>query len=103
MSLSKFLFNLQIHLGILLHTLCDAHAAPIFKNIRVLTLYNINKFQTGCFVFMVNKSLVIKFYWNVLKNMNIHDYNTKNKLVFHVIHHSLLVRQQTITIYGVQL
>ena len=31
---------------------------PIFKNLHVLTLCNINKFQTGCFMFKVNNSLL---------------------------------------------
>ena len=35
--------------------------------------------------------------------MNIHDHNTRNKLDFHVIPHSLTVRELCIEIYGVEL
>ena len=38
-----------------------------------------------------------------LKNMNIHNLNTRNKLDFHVILHSQTVREFIITIYGVKL
>ena len=36
----------------------NAHTVPILKNLRVLTLCNINKFQAGCFMFKVNNSLI---------------------------------------------
>ena len=35
--------------------------------------------------------------------MNIHNHNTKNKLDFHVIPHSLTVREFSTQIYGVKL
>ena len=37
--------------------------------------------------------------WYIPKNMNIHDHNTRNKLDFHVIPHSLTVRELSIKIY----
>ena len=40
---------------------------------------------------------------NFLTNMNIHYHNTRNKLEFHVIPHSLIVREFSIKIYGVKL
>ena len=36
----------------------NAQTAPILNNLRILTLCNINKFQTGCFMFKVNNSLL---------------------------------------------
>ena len=38
-----------------------------------------------------------------LKNMNIHNHNTRNKLDFHVIPHSQNIREFSIQIYGVKL
>ena len=38
-----------------------------------------------------------------LKDMNVHEPNTRNKLDFHVIPHSLTVREYSIQIYGVKL
>ena len=88
LSISK-LSNMQKRaMRVVTNSKWNVHAAPIFKNLRVLTLWDINKFQTGCFMFKVNNSLLpsnsIGMY---LKNMNIHDHNTRNKLDFHVIPH----------------
>ena len=38
-----------------------------------------------------------------LKNMNIHNHNTRNKLDFYVISHSQTVPELSIQIYGVKL
>ena len=82
----------------------NAQTASIFNNLRVLTLCNINKFQTGCFMFKVNNSLLQSNSIGMfLKNMNIHNHNTTNKLDFHVIPHSHTVREFSIKIYGVNL
>ena len=86
------------------NVMCNVQTANIFKNLRVLTLCNINKFQTGCFTFKVNNSLLPSNSIGVfLKNMNIDDHNTRNKLDFHVIPHSLTVRENSIKMYGVKL
>ena len=53
-------------------------------------------------MFKVNNSLLSSNTIDMfLKNMNIHDHNTRNKLDFHVIPHSLTVRELSIKIYGV--
>ena len=77
----------------------------LFKqNHRILTLYNINKFQTECFMFKVNNSLLPSNpIGTFLINMNIYAHNTRNKLDFHVIPHSLVVREYSIKIYVVKL
>ena len=82
----------------------NAHTGPILKNLRILTLCNINTFQTGYFMFKVNNSLLPSNSFGMfLKNMNILDHNTRNKLDFHVIPHSLTVCEFSITIYAVKL
>ena len=64
----------------------NVRTAPIFRNLRVLTLCDIKKFQTGCFMFKVNNSLLPSNSIGLfLKNMNIHDHNTRNKFDLHVI------------------
>ena len=72
----------------------NAQTASIFNILRVLALCNINKFKTGCFMFKVNNSLITSNSIGMfLKNMNIHNLITRNKLDFHVIPHSLSVRE----------
>ena len=74
----------------------NAQTAPIFKNLRVLTLCNINKFQTECLMFEVNNSLMPSNSIGMfLQNMNILD--------FLVIPHSLTVREFSIKNYCVKL
>ena len=86
------LIQIQSGMCILLNTLC------------VLTKCNINKFQTGYFMFKVNNILLPSNSIGMfLKNTNIHDHNTSNKLVFHVIPHSLTVHEYSIKIDGVKL
>ena len=55
-------------------------------------------------MFKVNNSLLPSNSIGMfLKNMNIHNHNTTNKLDFHVIPHLLTVREFSIKIYGVKL
>ena len=45
----------------------------------------------------------MKFYWYVLKTMNIHDHNSMNKLDFHAVPLSLIVREHNKKMYCVKL
>ena len=55
-------------------------------------------------MFKVNNSLLpSNSIGMLLKNMNIHHHNTRNKLDFHIIPHSLTVREFSIKIYDVKL
>ena len=60
-----------------------AHTAPIFNKLKVLTLFDINKLQTVCFMFKVfNQQL--PNYFNDLPNSDIHNYNTRQASDFHI-------------------
>jgi len=53
------------------------HTAPIFNKLKVLTLFDINKLQTVCFMFKVfNQQLPNYFNDLFIPNSNIHNYNT---------------------------
>ena len=43
---------------VIINSKWNGQTAYIFNNLRVLTLCNINKFQTGCFMCKVNNSLL---------------------------------------------
>ena len=58
LSISKLSKMQKRAMRVIINSKWNVHAAPIFKNFRVLTLCNINKFQTGCFMFKVNNSLL---------------------------------------------
>ena len=64
----------------------NVHTAPIFKHLGILTLCNINKCQTGCFMYKVKNNLLPSNSISMfVHNMHIHDHNTRNKLDFHVV------------------
>ena len=39
-------------------TKCNAHTTPLFKHLNILTIYNINKLQTLCFVYKAVNNLL---------------------------------------------
>ena len=58
LSLSKLSKMQKRAMHVITNSKWNAHTASIFKNIRVLSLCNINKYQTGCFIYKVNNSLL---------------------------------------------
>ena len=58
LSLSKLSNMLKRTMRVITNFKWNAHTTPIFKNLCVLTLYNINKFHTGYFMFKVNNTLL---------------------------------------------
>jgi hypothetical protein len=76
----------------------NAHTKPIFKQFNILTVYDINKLQTCCFVYKaLNKLLPERFGNLYMKNTEIHDYYTKQSSKLHAIYHRLKIRQYSIT------
>ena len=58
----------------------DTHAPPIFIKLGILTVFNINKLQTACFMYKVMNNLVNSFFVNMFTvNSGIHNYNTRQK------------------------
>ena len=51
LSLSKLSKMRKRAMRVITNSKWNVQTAPIFNNVRVLTLCNINKFQTGCFMF----------------------------------------------------
>ena len=58
----------------------NAHSKPIFKKTHVLTIHDINKLQTACFVYKaINKLLPPRFSTLYVTNSEIHSHNTSFK------------------------
>ena len=56
----------------------NAHITPLFKHLNILTVYDINKLQTLCFVYKaVNNLLPRHFNTFFNPNINIHQHNTR--------------------------
>ena len=56
-----------------------AHVAPLFKQMNVLNVYDINKLQIVCFVYKSMNSLLQHCFANFFdSNAPLHDYNLRN-------------------------
>ena len=56
-----------------------AHAAPLFKQLRLLNVYDINKLQIACFVYKSMNYLLPHCLTNFFESNNtVHDYNLRN-------------------------
>jgi len=77
------------------------HAMPIFNKLRVLTIYEINKLQTACFMFKVNKKLLPSYFNNMFAtNSSVHGYSTRQSSDLHMTYCRTKTRQLSIAIYG---
>ena len=76
----------------------------LFVKLYVLTLYNINKYQTWCFMYKIHDNLLpLNFVSLFSKNYCIHNYNTRQEDSFHVISHRTKVRELSVKIRGINL
>lgn len=81
-----------------------SHSAPIFKKLHVLTIAQINKVQTACFVYKAtNKLLPAQFSYFFTPNSMIHDHNTRQNSKLHLVLHRTKIRANSIRIYGVKI
>ena len=56
-----------------------AHAAPLFKQMSLLNVYDINKLQIACFVYKSINSLLPQCFANSFEsNDKVHDYILRN-------------------------
>ena len=82
----------------------NAHSSEIFKKLNVLTVYDINKLQTCCFVYRsMHNLLPMSFCGLFITDSLVHSHVTRQKDQLHVIPHHLNVRRHSIRIYGVKL
>lgn len=81
-----------------------SHSAPIFTKLHVLTIAQINKLQTACFVYKAtNKLLPIQFNYFFTPNSMIHEHNTRQNSKLHLVPHRTKTRANCIRIYGVKI
>ena len=56
-----------------------AHVAPLFKQMHLLNVHDINKLQTEYFVYKSINSLLPHYFSNLFEsNDTVHDYNLRN-------------------------
>ena len=56
-----------------------SHTKPLFKNLKILDIFNLNTFSIVCFMFQYHNGLLPSPFLNIfLKNSDIHQYNTRS-------------------------
>ena len=81
-----------------------AHTAPIFRRLGILTIFDINKLQTACFMYRVKCRLMPSYFDKMfLPNSSIHQYNTRQIDDLHVFYSRTTIRQNSIAIYGTKI
>ena len=56
-----------------------AHTAPLFNRLRVLTIFEINKLQTACFMFKINKQQLPSYFNDLfIRNSALHSHNRQS-------------------------
>ena len=80
------LFKLQKRaMRIINHSGFLAHTPPIFKSLKILTLYDLYKYKLGIFMFLCHKNILPKsLLVHFCLNCNIHAYSTRNAANFHL-------------------
>ena len=82
------------------YTKCNAHTGPIFCKLKIFSVYDINKFQTCCFVYKSLNGLLPNIFNDIfVTNSDMHDHNTRQRTKLHVISHRIKIREFSIQIY----
>ena len=81
-----------------------AHTAPLFRKLNLLTIGQINKLQSACFMFKcVNCDVPIYFSNMFVTNINVHQHNTRQVDCLHVYPSRTKIRQFSIAVYGIKI
>ena len=100
-SLTTLFVKEKKAIHIISHSKRNAHIAPIFDRLRIVTFYDINKFQTCYFVYKSLNGLLPSSFCNLFDiNYDIHDHITRHKSDIHVIVHRIHARTICIKVYG---
>ena len=62
-----------------------AHTTPIFKELKLLTVYDINNFNIAIFMFLCSRGLLpVAMLSKFVLNSNVHCHNTRNSVNYHL-------------------
>ena len=82
----------------------NAHTAPLFRDFQFLSIFNLNKLQTCCFMYKISNCLLPTALQNLFTlNNNLHDHKTRKSCKLHVISHRTNSRAYSIQMYDVRL
>ena len=77
------------------------HSAPLFKEMNILTLRDINTLQVACFLYKaVNNELPFSFKHYFILNKTTHDHFTRCCDNIHIVGCNSVIRSFSIRVYG---
>ena len=78
-----------------------AHTTPLFKQCKVLTIYNINLYCTGVFMFKYYKGLLPDIFADMfIKQIDIHDHYTRNNQCYALPYYKTQRKKNSLSYYG---
>ena len=81
-----------------------AHSQPLFKQLALMTVYDIFKYQLAMFMYKcVNNLLPQHSSFNCVVNDTLHDYSTRSSTNLHIVHCRTKCRWTTVQIQGPKL
>ena len=80
------LFSLQKKgIRIIFNASYYAHTTPIFKELKLLNVYDINNFNIAIFMFLCSRGLLpLAMLSTFVLNSNVHCHNTRNSVNYHL-------------------
>ena len=79
----------------------DAHTAPLFKKLHILTIFEINKLQIACFMYRIYNNNVPSFFSNMFcVNSNVHCHYTRQSKNYHINSCRTTLVKRTLRISG---
>ena len=104
MYLDKLFISQKKAIRLITNSTYNAHTDPLFSKLSILTVFQLNDLQIGCFVYQcINNLLPTKFCAMFKKNASIHLYNTRQTDCLHFEYRRLCLRSNTVRHYGVSL
>jgi len=80
----------------------NAHIAPLFCDLNILTIYQLNLLHVALFMYKVYNNLLPQYFFDMfVPNCTIHSHNTRQRDDFHVPYHRLVSTSNSISVYGV--
>ena len=79
----------------------DAHTAPLFKKLHILTIFELNKLQIACFMYRINNNMLPSFFSNMFcVNSNVHYHYTRQSKNYHINSCRTTLLRKTLRISG---
>ena len=82
----------------------NAHTAPLFRDMNILTIYQLNLLHVASFMYKVHNNLLPQYFVDMfMSNCNVHSHNTRQCDDFPVPYHRLVPTSNNIRVYGVNI